>query len=84
MQQAHDRLLVESFQADSREFTCIYGFAGRNALQTLGLLLTKRMEFAGLNPLGFVSTDYALLIWGLEQMTDPARFFCPRRAGRRA
>ena len=33
------------------------------------------MEFAGLNPLGFVSTDYALLIWGLEQMTDPARFF---------
>jgi ATP-dependent helicase Lhr and Lhr-like helicase len=70
-----DRLLVESFQADSREFTCIYGFAGRNALQTLGLLLTKRMEFAGLNPLGFVSTDYALLIWGLEQMTDPARFF---------
>ena len=69
------RLLVESFQADNRHFSCIYGFAGRNALQTLGLLLTKRMEAAGLNPLGFVSTDYALLIWGLEPLTDPARFF---------
>ncbi len=66
------RLLVESFQADQREFTCFYGFAGRNALQTLGLLLTKRMEAAGLHPLGFVSTDYALLTWGLEQITDPA------------
>ena len=70
-----DRLLVESFAADNRQFTCVYGFAGRNALQTLGLLLTKRMEFAGLNPLGFVSTDYALLIWGLEQLTNPAQFF---------
>ncbi len=69
-----DRLLVESFPLDSRQFTCFYGFAGRNALQTLGLLLTRRMENAGLHPLGFVSTDYALLIWGLEEITDPARF----------
>ncbi|MFT4716056.1 MAG: ATP-dependent Lhr-like helicase [Paracoccaceae bacterium] len=66
-----DRLLVESFAIDGREFTCFYGFAGRNALQTLGLLLTRRMENAGLHPLGFVSTDYALLIWGLEKITDP-------------
>jgi len=69
-----DRLLVESFESDQRQFTCFYGFAGRNALQTLGLLLTQRMEHAGLHPLGFVSTDYALLTWGLEQITDPARF----------
>ncbi|MCB1368195.1 MAG: DNA ligase-associated DEXH box helicase, partial [Rhodobacteraceae bacterium] len=67
-----DRLLVESFEADQRHFTCFYGFAGRNALQTLGLLLSQRMEKAGLNPLGFVSTDYALLTWGLEPVTDPA------------
>lgn len=69
-----DRLLVESFEVGDRHFTCFYGFAGRNALQTLGLLLTRRMEMANLHPLGFVSTDYALLIWGLEQVTDPARF----------
>jgi len=65
------RLLVESFPCDGREFTCFYGFAGRNALQTLGLLMTHRLELAGLNPLGFVATDYALLIWGLDAIHDP-------------
>lgn len=69
------RLLIESFPHDGREHACIYGFAGRNAQQTLGLLLTKRMEELGLDPLGFVSTDYATLIWGLETITDPAPLF---------
>ncbi|MCE8540182.1 ligase-associated DNA damage response DEXH box helicase [Ruegeria pomeroyi] len=69
------RLLVESFPQDGREHLCVYGFAGRNAMQTLGLLLTKRMEETGLNPLGFVATDYAVLIWGLEATTDPAPLF---------
>ena len=54
---------------------CIYGFAGRNAQQTLGLLLTKRMEDMGLDPLGFVATDYATMIWGLKPLTDPAPLF---------
>ena len=67
-----DRLLVESFPQDGREHLCIYGFAGRNAQQTLGLLVTKRMEEAGLSPLGFVATDYATLIWGLEPVQDAA------------
>lgn len=67
-----DRLLVESFPQDGREHLCIYGFAGRNAQQTLGLLVTKRMEEAGLAPLGFVATDYATLIWGLEPVQDAA------------
>ena len=69
---APDRLLVESFPQDGREHLCIYGFAGRNAQQTLGLLVTKRMEEAGLAPLGFVATDYATLIWGLEPVLDTA------------
>ena len=69
------RLLIESFPHEGREHACIYGFAGRNAQQTLGLLLTKRMEELGLAPLGFVSTDYATLIWGLEPLTDPAPLF---------
>jgi ATP-dependent Lhr-like helicase len=69
------RLLIESFPHDGREHACIYGFAGRNAQQTLGLLLTKRMEETGLDPLGFVSTDYATLIWGLEAVKDPAPLF---------
>ena len=70
---AADRTLVESFRLDGREHTCFYGFAERNAMQTLGLLLTQRMEILGLHPMGFVSTDYAVLIWGLDQVTDPAR-----------
>ncbi len=69
---SHDRVLVESFPHDGLAHTCVYGFAGRNAQQTLGLLLTRRMETSGLNPLGFVSTDYATLIWGLDPVDDPA------------
>ncbi|MBT8476951.1 MAG: ligase-associated DNA damage response DEXH box helicase [Alphaproteobacteria bacterium] len=77
------RILVESFPHDGREHTCIYGFAGRNAMQTLGLLITSRMEEMGLAPMGFVSTDFAVLIWGLDRVTDPAPLFDPAtlRAG---
>lgn len=71
-------LLIESFPHQGRAHLCIYGFAGRNAQQTLGLLLTKRMEELGLDPLGFVATDYATLIWGLQEVTDPAPLFEPR------
>ena len=68
-------LLLESFPHDGREHLVIYGFAGRNAQQTLGLLVTKQMETQGLAPLGFVATDYATLIWGLDPVTDPAPLF---------
>ncbi|MGC1503931.1 MAG: ligase-associated DNA damage response DEXH box helicase [Sulfitobacter sp.] len=71
------RLLIESFPHDGREQTVVYGFAGRNGMQTLGLLLTKRMEELGLSPLGFVATDYATLIWGLDAVDDPAPLFDP-------
>jgi len=69
------RLLIESFPHDGREQLVVYGFAGRNAMQTLGLLLTKRMEEEGLAPMGFVATDYAVLIWGLDAVIDPAPLF---------
>ena len=64
------RLLLESFAHEGREHLVVYGFAGRNGQQTLGLLLTKRMEDLGLAPLGFVATDYATMIWGLEPVLD--------------
>ncbi len=70
-------LTCESFQRSGRCFFCAYSFAGRNANQTLGLLLTRRMEEAGLGPLGFVATDYALLIWSMDPVTDPAPFLAP-------
>jgi ATP-dependent Lhr-like helicase len=71
------RLLIESFPHDGRAQTVVYGFAGRNGQQTLGLLLTKRMEDLGLNPLGFVATDYATLIWSLDSVTDAAPLLDP-------
>ncbi|RMF40341.1 MAG: ligase-associated DNA damage response DEXH box helicase, partial [Alphaproteobacteria bacterium] len=67
-----DRLLIESFPRADRHYLCLHGFAGRNAHQTLGLLITRRMEEAGLDPLGFVSTDASLLIWGLREVSDAA------------
>ncbi|MEQ6201459.1 ligase-associated DNA damage response DEXH box helicase [Sulfitobacter sp. HNIBRBA2951] len=71
------RLLIESFPHDGREQTVFYGFAGRNGQQTLGLLLTKRMEELGLSPMGFVATDYATLIWSIDPVTDPAPLLDP-------
>ncbi|MBE0413509.1 ligase-associated DNA damage response DEXH box helicase [Yoonia sp.] len=70
-----DRILVETFPHDGRHHLCAYGFAGRNAMQTLGMLLTQRMEEQGLHPLGFVSTDYATLIWGLDPVDTPESLF---------
>ncbi|MEM7241039.1 MAG: ligase-associated DNA damage response DEXH box helicase [Pseudomonadota bacterium] len=67
-----NQLLVESFMRGEMHYTCIYGFAGRNAHQTLGLLLTKRMEDLGLGAIGFVTTDYALLIWSVKPIENPA------------
>ena len=71
------RLLIECFPHEGRVFHCLYGFAGHNAQQTLGLILTKRLEEEGFDPLGFVATDYATLIWGLEPMRDAARLLDP-------
>ncbi|MTH34719.1 ligase-associated DNA damage response DEXH box helicase [Paracoccus limosus] len=65
-------LLSESFPHAGLWHFALYGFAGRNALQTLGLLITREMEAAGLGPLGFLATDYALLVWSLDQVADPA------------
>ena len=55
----HD-LLVETFPRGDSWFLVAYCFEGRNAHQTLGMLLTRRMERAGFQPLGFVATDYVL------------------------
>ncbi len=74
---ARDRLLVETFPHEGRHHLVAYGFSGRNAQATLGLILARRMEAAGLAPLGLVATDYATLIWGLEPVADPRPLFDP-------
>jgi ATP-dependent Lhr-like helicase len=63
-----DQLLVETFPRGERNYLVCYPFEGRLAHQTLGMLLTRRMERAGLKPLGFVASEYALSVWGLEDL----------------
>ena len=66
-----DRLMVETFPAGDRWHMVVYAFAGKNANQTLGLLISQRMEETGLAPQGFLSTDYAVMIWGLNEVENP-------------
>ena len=68
-------LLVETFPRGDRWYLVAYCFEGRNAHQTLGMLVTKRMERFGMAPLGFVATDYVLGIWSANQPSDIARLF---------
>jgi ATP-dependent helicase Lhr and Lhr-like helicase len=68
-----DELLVETFPLEGRHYMVMYSFEGWNAHQSLGMLITKRMETAGLKPLGFVANDYAIAVYGLEPITDPAK-----------
>ena len=65
---AKDEMLVETFPRGNRHYLVAYTFEGRMAHQTLGMLLTRRLERAGAKPMGFVANDYALAIWGLEDM----------------
>ncbi|HLL59572.1 MAG TPA: ligase-associated DNA damage response DEXH box helicase [Allosphingosinicella sp.] len=70
-----DQLLVETFPHEHRHYMVAYSFEGWNAHQSLGMLITRRMETAGLQPLGFVSNDYALACYSLQPVEDPAALF---------
>jgi ATP-dependent helicase Lhr and Lhr-like helicase len=72
---AADELLVETFARGARHYLVAYCFAGRNAHQTLGMLLTRRMERRGLRPMGFAASDYCIATWGAEPVTDVADLF---------
>jgi ATP-dependent Lhr-like helicase len=58
-------LLVETFPRATKHHLVCYPFEGRLAHQTLGMLLTRRLERARLRPLGFVANEYALAVWTL-------------------
>ncbi len=69
------QLLVETFPREGRNYMVAYSFEGWNAHQSLGMLVTRRMEATGLKPLGFVANDYALATYSIEPVTDPASLF---------
>jgi len=62
-------LLVETFPRGNKHYFVCYPFEGRLAHQTLGMLLTRRLERARARPLGFVANEYALAIWGIGEMS---------------
>jgi len=70
-------LLVESFPHGGKQYTAYYTFEGWNANQSLGMLITRRMEDRGLMPGGFVANDYTLAVWGLKPVGDPAPLLSP-------
>ena len=69
------QLLVETFPHQKLNYMVCYPFEGWNAHQSLGMLLTRRMEDRGLKPLGFVASDYSLAVWTLEPIENPAALF---------
>nr|WP_235903795.1 ligase-associated DNA damage response DEXH box helicase [Pontixanthobacter luteolus] len=74
---APGQLLVESFPHAKRYYSVYYTFEGWNANQSLGMLITRRMEDRGLQPGGFVANDYSLAVWGLKPVEDPAPLLSP-------
>jgi ATP-dependent Lhr-like helicase len=63
-------LLVETFPRANKHYLVCYPFEGRLAHQTLGMLLTRRLERARLRPMGFVANEYALAVWGLGDVAQ--------------
>jgi len=65
-----DEMLVETFPRGGKHYLVCYPFEGRLAQQTLGVLITRRLERAGKNPIGFLASEYAMAVWGMEPMGD--------------
>ncbi|MEQ1717982.1 MAG: ligase-associated DNA damage response DEXH box helicase [Hyphomicrobium sp.] len=65
-----DDVLIETFPRSGRHYLVAYPFEGRLAHQTLGMLLTRRLDRAGAKPLGFVANDYGLAVWGLGDISE--------------
>jgi ATP-dependent Lhr-like helicase len=66
-------LMVETFPRAGKHYLVCYPFEGRLAHQTLGMLLTRRLERARARPLGFVANEYALAVWSLGDVSSMIR-----------
>ncbi|MGI9409180.1 MAG: DNA ligase-associated DEXH box helicase, partial [Hyphomicrobiaceae bacterium] len=63
-------VLIETFPRSERHYLVAYPFEGRLAHQTLGMLLTRRLQRMGAQPLGFVANDYAISVWCRASFDD--------------
>jgi ATP-dependent helicase Lhr and Lhr-like helicase len=82
-------LVVETFPRGGKTYLVCYPFEGRLAHQTLGMLVTRRLERMRARPLGFVANEYSLAVWAAGDMSamirqnriDLAQLFSPDMLG---
>ena len=65
-----DEVLIETFRQATRHHMVLYPFEGRLAHQTLGMLITRRLDRWGAKPLGFVANDYGLSVWAASDLSN--------------
>ncbi|MGH1417999.1 MAG: ligase-associated DNA damage response DEXH box helicase [Hyphomicrobiaceae bacterium] len=63
-------VLIETFPRGKLHYLVAYPFEGRLVHQTLGMLLTRRLNRVAAQPLGFVANDYGLSIWAARDMSE--------------
>ena len=73
----NQNLLIETFPFENKFYMVAYTFAGRNANETMGLLILRRLKKMKCRPMGFVMTDYALAVWALKPIDNPESLFDP-------
>ena len=60
-------LLIESFERNNKKISenyyIFYTFLGYNANQTLGFIISKRLDKKDITALGFICNDIALVLW---------------------
>ncbi len=86
-----DEVLIETFARGNCHYLVAYPFEGRLAHQTLGMLLTRRLDRIGAGPLGFVANDYGMALWTIGDLSalvasgklDLDDLFARGHAGRR-
>jgi ATP-dependent Lhr-like helicase len=82
-------LVVETFPRGEKTYLVCYPFEGRLAHQTLGMLVTRRLERMRARPLGFIANEYALAVWAVGDLSamirqgrvDLAQLFSPDMLG---
>ena len=68
-------LLIETFSRKKNNYIVCYTFLGRNANQTLGMLLMKRLESYNCQPLAFTASDYAIAVWSVKKFKNIKQLF---------
>ena len=68
-------LLIETFSRKKNNYIVCYTFLGRNANQTLGMLLMKRLESYNCQPLAFTASDYAIAVLSVKKFKNIKQLF---------